>query len=80
MHVVTATTESRAATAKISAQETRLGVLHTLSTSDLILSITSKPLTEFAFGTAFFSLSMLGVSSRRIEPSHPYIYIYIYDN
>jgi hypothetical protein len=68
---LTVTTESRAAIANISAHETTPG--HTFSTADLILSITSNPLTEFRFGAAFFSPIKLDVSSRRMEPSHPYI-------
>jgi hypothetical protein len=75
---LTVTTESRAAIANISAHETTPG--HTLSTADLILSTTSNPLAEFRFGAAFFSPLKLDVSSRRMEPSHPYIYIYIYDH
>ncbi|KAG8484454.1 hypothetical protein CXB51_023904 [Gossypium anomalum] len=53
---ITATTESRAATAKISAQETT-GRPQTLSTSALIWSTTSNPRTEFKFPRAFFSVS-----------------------
>lgn len=71
-HILTATTESRAATARISEHETR-GQPQTSSTSDLILSMTSNPLTEFLLGNAFFSLSKAGVASRRIEASQPYI-------
>lgn len=67
---LTVTTESRAEMANISAHETTPG--QTFSTADFILSITSKPLAEFRFGAAFFSPMKLDVSSRRIEPSHPY--------
>lgn len=67
--LLTATTESRAATAKISAQETTPG--HTFSTFVLIVSITLKPLNEFAFGPAVFSPVKLDVSSKRTEASHP---------
>ena len=66
----TATTESRAATAKISTQETT-GRPQTLSTSALIWSTTSNPLTEFRLPRAFFSLSKLDVESKRSEPSQP---------
>ena len=66
----TATTESRAATAKISAQETT-GRPQTLSTSALILSTTSNPLKDFKFPRAFFSVSKADVESRRREPSQP---------
>lgn len=66
---LTATTESRAATARISAQETTLG--HKLSSWDLMVSTTSNPLTEFALGFAVFSPVKLDVSSKRIEPSQP---------
>lgn len=68
-------TESREATANISAHETTPG--HAFSTADLMLSTTSKPLAEFLFGTAFFSPMKLDVSSRRIDPSHPYPSFYI---
>lgn len=67
--LLTATTESRAATAKISAQETTPG--HTFSTFVLMVSITLKPLNEFAFGPAVFSPVKLDVSSKRTEASHP---------
>lgn len=68
-------TESREATANMSAHETTPG--HAFSTADLILSTTSKPLAEALFGTAFFSPVKLDVSSRRIDPSHPYPSFYI---
>lgn len=64
-----ATTESRATTARMSAQETTPG--QELSTWDLMVSTTSNPLTEFAFGTAVFSPVKLDVSSSRIDASHP---------
>jgi len=67
--MLTATTESLAATERISAQETVLG--HNFSTSDFILSITSKPLSEFAFGPAVFSPVKLDVSSNNTDASHP---------
>lgn len=66
----TATTESRAATAKMSAHETT-GPPQALSTSSLMLSTTSNPPREFWLGKAFFSLSMVGVGSRRTEASQP---------
>ena len=53
-HIHTATDASRAATATMSAQDTTPG--HRLSTFDLILSMTSYPLTEFKLLGAFFSL------------------------
>lgn len=56
-------------TAKISAQETMPG--HAFSTVDLMLSMTSNPLTEFTFGAALFSPVKLDVSSRSSDPSHP---------
>lgn len=62
-------TESLAATANISAQETTPG--HASSMADFILSTTSKPLAELKFGAALFSPVNEDVSSRRIDPSHP---------
>jgi hypothetical protein len=68
--------QSRAATTKISAHETT-GPPQALSTSDLMLSTTSNPRMELLLATAVFSLSMVGVESRRTEPSQPCsIYIY----
>jgi hypothetical protein len=61
--------------ANISAHETTPG--HTFSTADFILSTTSNPLAELRFGTAFFSPLKLDVSSRRIDPSHPYHDVHI---
>jgi hypothetical protein len=46
---LTMATESRAAVAKISAQDTT-GPLHTLSTAALISSTTENPLIELIFG------------------------------
>lgn len=66
----TATTESRAATAKISAQETT-GPPQALSTTDLILSTTLNPLAELKLEFALFSESILSVPSSKTEPSHP---------
>lgn len=63
-------TASLAAIAKTSAHETIPG--QTLSTADLILSMTSNPRAELAFGAAFFSPVNEDVSSSRIDPSHPY--------
>lgn len=67
--VRTATTESLAAIAKISAQETTPG--QALSNCDLIVSITSNPLIELAFGPAVFSPVKSAVSSSRIDASQP---------
>lgn len=73
---LTVTTESRAAMATISAQETTPG--HTASTFVLIWSITSKPLTELLLGPAVFSPVKEEVSSRSIDPSQPYqLYIFV---
>ncbi|KAM0941188.1 hypothetical protein DsansV1_C17g0146111 [Dioscorea sansibarensis] len=66
---LTATTESRAATARMSAQDTTC--LHALSTFDLIVSITSKPRSEFLLGVAVFSPVKLEVSSSRTDASQP---------
>ena len=60
--------------AKISAQDTTPG--HAFSTADLMLSITVNPRAELRLGPAFCSPVKLDVSSSRIEPSHPCIYIY----
>lgn len=70
MHALTRYTESRAATANISAHETTV-FLQDLSTAALILSITSNPLIDPAFGTAVFSPVKVDVSSSRTEPSQP---------
>ena len=64
---LTKRTESRAARASISAQETT--PLHSSSTALLIVSITSKPLAEFKFPAPSFSLSS---PSNRTDPSQPY--------
>ena len=61
--------ESRAARARMSAQETVAG--HSLSRAALMASTTSKPLTELRFGLESFSLTMLPLLSNRIDPSHP---------
>lgn len=61
----------------MSAQDTT-GRPQALSTSHLILSITSNPLTELLFGPANFSLVKLGVESRRMEPSQPCIQQHIF--
>ena len=66
---ITRTTESRAAIARISAQDTVCG--HSFSSALLISSITSYPLTELLFGNAPFSLTMLPLSSSSIDASHP---------
>lgn len=62
-------TESRAAIATISAQETTPG--HTASTFFLILSITLNPLTELLLGPEVFSPVNEDVSSNSIDPSQP---------
>lgn len=67
---LTATTESRAAAATISAQETIPG--QAVSNCVLMVSITSKPLSEFTFAPADFSPVKLEVSSNRTDASHPY--------
>lgn len=63
-------TESLAVIANTSAHETTPG--HTLSTADLMSSMTSKPRAEFLLAFAVFSPTKLEVSSKRIDPSHPY--------
>ena len=68
--VRTRLTPSRAASATMSAQETV--ALQDASTCALMASITSYPRTDLKLGLAFFSPVKDGVSSRRIEPSHPW--------
>ena len=70
MNILTATTESLAATARMSAQETTPG--HKLSTWDFMVSITSNPLNELTLGNAVFSPVKFDVSSSNTEASHPY--------
>lgn len=65
--VLTKRTESRAAMASMSAQETTPG--QALSTELFIVSTTSYPLTEFKLGKANFSPSF---PSSKIDPSQPY--------
>lgn len=67
---LTVTTESLAAVAKISAQDTTPG--HCLSSLDLMSSMTLNPRAELWFEVAFCSPVKVDVSSSRIEPSHPY--------
>jgi hypothetical protein len=62
--------ESRAATARISAQETTFPK-QAVFTADLIASITSNPRTDMLLAFAVFSPIMSSVSSSRIEPSQP---------
>lgn len=62
-------TESRAVMARMSAHETMPG--HIFSTLNLILSITSNPLTELLLGPEVFSPKKDGVSSNSKDPSHP---------
>ncbi|KAA8526263.1 hypothetical protein F0562_008534 [Nyssa sinensis] len=63
------TTPSRAASARMSAQDTV--ALQAASTRVLMVSITSKPHAEFWFGSAFFSPVKVAVSSRSMDASHP---------
>ena len=67
MNIITRRTESLAAMANISAQETT--PLHALSTELLIVSTTSNPLAEFRLGRADFSTSP--PPSSNIDPSQP---------
>lgn len=67
--VLTAATESLAATARMSAQETTPG--HMLSNWDFISSMTSKPLRELALGKELFSPVKFAVSSNKTDASHP---------
>jgi len=64
---LTRRTESRAAMASISAQDTT--PLHWLSTAVFIASTTSNPLAEFMLGKANFSPSF---PSSRTDASQPY--------
>lgn len=61
-------TESLAAKARMSAQETTPG--QAASSGVLISSITSKPESDW-FGTASFSAALFAVESMRTEASHP---------
>lgn len=76
--MLTRTTASLAARANMSTHDTIDG--QDFSTSALMLSITSYPLAEFRLGKAFFSPLKSLVSSRRIEPSHPYIHAHACKN
>ena len=67
---LTATTESLAATVTMSAHDTTPG--HIFSNWDLMVSITSNPLSELLFGKAVFSPVKFAVSSKRTDASHPY--------
>lgn len=67
MNIITSRTESLAAMATISAQDTT--PLQALSTELLIVSMTSNPLTEFKLGRADFSTS--SPPSSNIDPSQP---------
>lgn len=64
-----ATVPSRAATDRISAQETTPG--HAVSKVDLMESMTSNPLRELLFGPAVFSPVKVELSSKRTDASHP---------
>lgn len=66
---LTRTVEPLAARARMSAQDTVWG--HASSNLDFILSITSKPRTEFLLGPEFFSLTILALSSNKIDASQP---------
>lgn len=67
--MLTKDTAACAAIAKMSAHETV--PLQVASTFDLMVSITSKPLIEFALGNAFFSPVKFDVSSNRTDASQP---------
>jgi hypothetical protein len=66
----TATTESRAATARMSAHDTVRG--HSASSRALMVSTTPNPLSDPAFGPAPFSPVKLPVSSSRTDASQPW--------
>lgn len=66
---VTATTESRAATAKISAQDTIPA--QEVSRLVLIVSTTSNPLIDPEFVAAVFSPVKFAVSSSKTDASQP---------
>ena len=66
---LTATTESLAATAKMSAQDTTPGQI--FSNWDLIVSTTLNPLSELLLGPAVFSPVKVELSSKRTDASHP---------
>ena len=67
---LTATAESRAATARMSAQETVRG--HTASTWALMLSTTVKPLIDPTFGNAVCSPVKVAVSFSNTDASQPW--------
>ena len=66
---LTATIESLAATAKMSAQDTTPRKI--FSNWDLIVSTTSNPLSELLLGPAVFSPVKVEVSSKKTDASHP---------
>ena len=68
--VRTRTVESRAARARMSAQETVPG--QAASRAALIWSTTSNPLREFLLGLDPFSLTMLLLLSNSTDASQPY--------
>lgn len=68
----TVETQSRATIVMISAQDTTPG--HAFSNRALIVSMTSNPLAELRLIMADFSLLEVGVSSSKIDASHPYLY------
>jgi len=61
---------SLAATASMSAHDTIPG--HVFSSSLFASSIIPYPLADPRFGNAVFSLTIVGVSSSKIEASQPY--------
>lgn len=65
--------ESRAAMAKMSAQDTTMGPQIKFK-RDFILAITLNPLSEFMLGEADCSPVKSGVSTNKTDPSQPCIY------
>lgn len=63
---------------RTSAQETVLG--HAISISAFILSMTSNPLAELAFGAASFSVLKDVELSSRIDASQPYNIVHYVTN
>ena len=71
--ILTISILSRAAKARMSAQETT--PLHTASSLAFAASITSKPLRLGLLGGESFSAVFEGVESMSTDPSHPYFHI-----
>ena len=69
VYIYTSTTETSAAIARISAQETVLG--QEASTAVLMLLTTSNPLIELLLPKAVCSLTMVVLSFSKSEASHP---------